>query len=903
MVDGKNTSNDSEEEKDSSFEANAGSSDISNDSIIPVSGMYKNYFLDYASYVILERAVPLQEDGLKPVQRRILHSMYELEDGRYNKVANVIGNTMKYHPHGDASIGDAMVQIGQKDLLIDMQGNWGNTFTGDYAAAPRYIEARLSKFALEVVYNPKTTNWQLSYDGRNKEPLALPVKFPLLLAQGAEGIAVGLACKILPHNFNELIDASIAFLKKQSFRLVPDFHTGGMADFTNYNSGLRGGKVRVRAKIEQLDKKTLIIKDIPFGCTTSSLIDSILKANDNGKIKIRKIEDNTAEFVEIVVHLQAGFSPDQMMDALYAFTDCEVSISPNLCVIENDTPIFIAVEEVLKKNTLQTVQLLTNELNIHKGEIEEQWHFASLERIFIEKRVYRDIEECETWEEIIQTIHTKLKPHTKKLVRAVTDEDVAKLTEIRIKRISKFDSNKANDLILNLEKELEEVKGNLSTITEYAINYFKNLKKKYGAGRERKTEIRVFDTIERSKVAVANVKLYVDKTEGFIGTGLKKTESEFVSDCSDIDDIIVIREDGKMIITKVSAKTFVGKGILHVAVWNKVDTRTTYNLIYRDGSGGSSMIKRFQVTGVTRDKEYDLTKGKKGSEVLYLSVNPNGEAETVSIQLKPIQKVKKLKFDADFSAIGIKGRGAAGNILSKYPIKKVEQKEKGLSTLGALKVWFDDTVQKLNTEERGELLGDFNPDDKIISIYQGGYYRITGFDATTHFDAELIALEKWKPNKPISSIYFDGEKKLFFVKRFLAEESDKKVFFISETEGSYLEMMSLDWIPMVELVFKGTKKEPETLNLAEFIAVKGLKAQGNRLSQSDVKMVKILEPLQPNLEDLIQMDESVASTEEPISPAEIPSDSSQGSIPIAKKPIVKKSTEDDGTQGQIAFDL
>lgn len=892
-----------DDERDETFPDHESGSDISNDSIIPVSGMYKNYFLDYASYVILERAVPLQEDGLKPVQRRILHSMYELEDGRYNKVANVIGNTMKYHPHGDASIGDAMVQLGQKDLLIDTQGNWGNIYTGDYAAAPRYIEARLSKFALDVVYNPKTTNWQLSYDGRNKEPLALPVKFPLLLAQGAEGIAVGLACKILPHNFNELIDASIACLRKQSFKLMPDFPTGGMADVSNYNSGLRGGRVRVRARIEQIDKKMLVIREIPFGCTTSSLIDSVLKANDNGKIKIRKIEDNTAEHVEINIHLQPGYSPDQMIDALYAFTDCEVSISPNVCVIENDTPVFTAVEDILKKNTHQTVQLLTQELSIRKSELQEQWHFASLERIFIEKRIYRDIEDCETWEDILKTIHTKLKPHVKKLIRSVTDEDVTRLTEIKIKRISKFDSNKANDEIKRLEAELEEVEKNLSSITEYTINYFKNLKKKYGVGRERKTEMRVFDTIERSKVAVANVKLYVDKNEGFIGTGLKRTESEFVCDCSDIDDIIVLRDDGKMIVTKAAAKTFVGKGILHVAVWNKLDTRTTYNMIYRDGPNGSAMVKRFQVTGITRDKEYDLTKGKKGSQVLYLSVNPNGEAEIVTIQLKPVQKVKKLKFECDFSAVIIKGRGAAGNILTKYPVKRVEQKEKGLSTLGALKVWFDDTVQKLNTEERGTFLGEFNADDKIISIYQTGYYRLTGFDTSTHFDADLVAIEKWKPNAPISCVYWDQEKKLFFVKRFLAEDSDKKVYFISETEGSYLEIVSLDWIPMAEVIFKGTKREPETINLAEFIAVKGLKAQGNRLSAYDVKGVKMLEPLQPNLGDLVTMDESTAEPIEslPKTPEKSAKPKKESSATQKKKSLIKAIEEI--RQKQIELDL
>ncbi len=851
-------SNNEEEEKDEEF-LNASASDGSEgDKIIPVSGMYNEYFLDYASYVILERAVPMVNDGFKPVQRRILHSMRELEDGRYNKVANVIGNTMKYHPHGDASIGDAMVQLGQKDLLIDMQGNWGNIFTGDRSAAPRYIEARLSKFALDVVFNPKTTNWQLSYDGRNREPLNLPVKFPLLLAQGAEGIAVGLACKILPHNFNELIDCSIKHLKGKKFTLLPDFLTGGTADFSAYNNGLRGGKIRVRAKIDALDKKTLVITEIPFNTTTSSLIDSILKANTKGKIKIKKIEDNTAENVEILVHLNAGLSPDKMIDALYAFTDCEISISPNACIIENDKPHFIGVEDILRKNTENTRNLLQLELEIRKNELENSWHAASLEKIFIENRIYRDIEECETWDEIIETIHKGLKPHIKHLIKPVTDEDVERLVEIKIKRISKFDSFKADNYIKGLEEELEVVKGNLADIINFSIKFYEDIKKKYGKGRDRKTEIRSFGTIERTNVAVANTKLYVDRSEGFIGMGLKKSESEFVCDCSDIDDVIIIRKDGVMQITKIANKTFVGKNIIHVAVWKKGDKRTTYNLIYKDGESKKAYAKRFQVTSITRDKEYALTKGAKGSEVLYLSVNPNGEAEVVSILLKPIAKVRKLKFEQDFGELAIKGRGAAGNTVTKYPVKKIEQKEKGLSTLGALKLWFDDSVMRLNKQERGDYLGEFGAEDKILTINQSGNYRLVGLDVSTHFDDDLIHIEKWKPNKPISCIYWDGEKEQFNVKRFLAEDSDKKVSFITEHEKSYLEFASTDWIPMVELEFKkekGKERESETINVAEFISVKGLKAIGNRLTTNKVKSINRLEPLQPNLGELVEMKE------------------------------------------------
>jgi len=638
------------------------------ETIKKISGMYEDWFLDYASYVILERAIPSIFDGFKPVQRRIMHSMRELEDGRYNKVANIVGNTMKYHPHGDAAITDAMVQIGQKDLLIDTQGNWGNILTGDGAAAARYIEARLTPFALEVVFNPKTTEWLPSYDGRNKEPDNLPVKFPLLLTQGVEGIAVGLSTKILPHNFNELIDASIAYLKGRSFKLYPDFLTGGLIDVSDYNDGQRGGKVRVRAKIQQEDKLTLKITEIPFGTTTGGLIDSIIKANDKGKIKIKKIEDNTSENVEVLVHLAPGVSPDKMIDALYAFTDCEISISPNACVINVDKPEFLNVSQILKHNTDHTVDLLKRELEIELNELQEQWHFSSLERIFIENRIYHDIEEEETWEGVIRAIDEGLKPFTKHLLREVTEEDIVRLTEIRIKRISKFDLDKAQQYIESLEGKIEQVKHHLENLIDYAIDYHKKLKEKYGKGRERKTEIRIFDNIDATKVAVANVRFYVDKTEGFIGTSLKK--DEFLFECSDIDDIIVFRNDGSMMVTKVDAKTFVGKGILHVAVWNKNDNRTIYNLIYRDGKNGPSYMKRFAVTGITRDKEYDLTNGNKGSEVLYFSANPNGEAEIVQVLLKPSQRLKKLKIDVDFSELAVKGRNSKGNLVTKYPVKK-----------------------------------------------------------------------------------------------------------------------------------------------------------------------------------------------------------------------------------------
>jgi len=813
--------------------------------ITKVTGMYKDWFLDYASYVILERAVPAIEDGLKPVQRRILHSMKDLDDGRYNKVANIVGHTMQYHPHGDASIADAMVQVGQRDLLIDMQGNWGNILTGDRAAASRYIEARLSKFALDVVYNPKVTEWQLSYDGRKKEPINLPVKFPLLLAQGAEGIAVGLSTKILPHNFIELIDASIKHLQGKRFTIVPDFPTSGIADFTNYNDGNRGGKVRVRAKISQLDKNTLIINEIPFSTTTTSLIDSILKANDKGKIKIKKIEDNTAAEVEILVHLPSGISPDKTIDALYAFTNCEVSISPLGCVIEDNKPNFIGVSEILRRSTDNTVELLKRELEIQLGELQEQWHFASLERIFIENRIYRDIEEVETWEGVIEAIDKGLQPHIKHLKRAVTEEDIVRLTEIRIKRISKFDIDKAQQKIEALEEDIAQVQHHLEHLIDYAIDYFKRLKTTYGKGRERKTEIKIFDDIEATKVVIRNTKLYVNREEGFIGTSLRR--DEYVGDCSDIDDIICFTQEGKMMVTKVGTKTFIGKNIIHVAIFKKKDKRTIYNMIYQDGRGGASYVKRFAVTAVTRDKEYDLTQGKKGSKVSYFSANPNGEAEIVTIFLRQAGSIKKLKFDVDFSDLLIKGRGVKGNLVTKYNIKRIELKEQGVSTLKPRKIWFDDTVQRLNVDGRGELIGEFRGEDRLLVITQKGIIKTLIPEMTLHFDADMIVLEQWKPRKPISAIYWDGEKERYYVKRFVIENADKEEHFISDHPKSFLEVVSTDHKPVAELVFnklRGKDQRPnETINLEEFIAIKGIKAQGNQLTSHKVKQINLLDPL------------------------------------------------------------
>jgi topoisomerase-4 subunit A len=835
----------------------------SQDTITKVTGMYKNWFLDYASYVILERAVPAIRDGFKPVQRRILHSMKDLDDGRYNKVANIVGHTMQYHPHGDASIADAMVQIGQKELLIDMQGNWGNILTGDRAAASRYIEARLSKFALEVVFNPKTTKWQASYDGRRKEPVDLPVKFPMLLAQGAEGIAVGLSTKILPHNFNELIDASIKHLKGKKFTLLPDFLTGGIADVSNYNDGKRGGRIRVRAKISQLDKSTLVITEIPFGTTTTSLIDSILKANDKGKIKIKRIEDNTSANVEIVIHLPNGISPDKTMDALFAFTNCENSISPLCCVIEENKPVFIGVSDILKISTDHTVNLLKRELEIQLNELEEQWHFASLERIFIEERIYRDIEEESTWKGVLSAIDNGLKPHIKHLKRAISEEDIIRLTEIKIKKISKFDIDKAKQLIESLEDKITEVKHHLANIIDFAIDYFKSLKSKYGKGKERKTELKLFEDIVATKVVMRNSKLYVNREEGFVGTSLKK--DEYVADCADIDDIIIFRKDGTMLVTKVGSKIFVGKDIIHVAVFKKNDKRTVYNMIYRDGRSGPSYIKRFNVTSVTRDKEYNLTMGTKASIVHYFTANPNGEAETVTIYLRAIAGIKKLKWDIDFANLAIKGRGVKGNRVTKHAIKKIELKAEGVSTLKPRKIWFDDVTERLNVDGRGELLGEFKGEDRLLIINQKGIVKTIKPELTTHFDSDMIVLEKWIPEKPISAIYFDGEKEKYFVKRFMIDNPNKEELFISEHPKSQLQIVATDFRPMAEIIFSKRSLENETLNFEEFIAVKGIKALGNQLTTDKIKQVNLLEPLPyeaPIVEEVEVTDEEVIDNSE-----------------------------------------
>ena len=813
--------------------------------IVHVSGMYEDWFLDYASYVILERAVPHIYDGFKPVQRRILHSLKELDDGRYHKVANVIGHTMKYHPHGDASIGDAMVQLGQKNLLLDMQGNWGNTATGDRAAAPRYIEVRLTPFALDVAFNKKITSWNSSYDGRGREPETLPVKFPLLLAHGVEGIAVGLSTKILPHNFNELIDASVKVLKGIKPRIFPDFSSGGMADFSNYNDGKRGGKIRVRAKIKAIDKSTLHITELPFTTNTSSLINSIIKANDKGKIKIKRIEDNTAEEVEIAIYLPSGISPDKTIDALYRFTDCELSISPLACVIDNNKPVFIGVSEILQKSTNHTVDLLTQELEVTLKELKDKWHFSSLERIFIENRIYHAIEELESWEEIISTIHHEIKPFCNNLIREVTDDDVERLTEIKIKRITKFDLDKAINDILILEKKIKEVEYNLDNIIQYAINYFKDLKKKYGINKERKTEIKEFESIDATKVVVANKKLYFNKEEGFIGTAMRK--DEYVCECSDIDDIIVFKQDGSMKVVKVDSKVFVGKGIIHAAVFKKKDTRTIYNMIYSDGKSGYSMMKRFNVSSITRNKDYYLTKSEKGSKVIYFTANPNGEAETVTVHLRKLQKLKILKFDYDFAQLAIKGKGSVGNILTKNKVKKIELKSEGVSTLSARKIWFDPNVRRLNTEERGNLLGDFAANDKILTINDDGSLELKSFDISTHFDDNMIIIEKHNPKKPISAVYFDGNKENFFVKRFLIENLSQKFTFISDHKKSFLEKVSTDWRPQIEVLYKkekGKERKKDIIDLENFIAIKGPKSIGNRLSSNKINSVNLLDPLE-----------------------------------------------------------
>ncbi|MEX0882199.1 MAG: DNA gyrase/topoisomerase IV subunit A [Cyclobacteriaceae bacterium] len=809
---------------------------------IPVTGMYKDWFLDYASYVILERAVPAIEDGLKPVQRRIMHAMKEMDDGRFNKVANIIGQSMQYHPHGDASIGDAIVNLGQKDLLIETQGNWGDVRTGDGAAAARYIEARLSKFALEVVFNAQTTEWQLSYDGRKKEPVTLPVKFPLLLAQGVEGIAVGLSTKILPHNFCELIEGSIEILNGNRPLILPDFATGGQADFSEYNEGLRGGRVKVRAKIEEEDNKTLLIKDIPYGTTTNSVIESIIRANDKGKIKIKKVVDNTAKEVEIQVQLAPGQSPDMTIDALYAFTDCEVSISPNACVIIEEKPIFISVNDILEYNTRQTRALLKRELEIRKGELMEKLLFSSLEKIFIENRIYRDIEECETWEAVIETIDKGLEPFKPEFYREITRDDIIRLTEIKIKRISKFDTFKADELMRKLQDELKEVNHHLRNLTDYAIKYYKDLLSKYGKGRERKTEIREFDSIAANVVAANNAKLYVNKTDGFIGYGLKK--DEFVCDCSDLDDIIVFRRDGVCVVSKIQDKVFVGKDIIHVAVYRKGDERMVYNLIYLDGASGKSMVKRFQVLSVTRDREYVLTKGTKGSKVLYFTANANGEAEIVTVFLTAGAKARIKVFDFDFSDLEIKGRGAQGNTMTKYPVRKIQLKMEGVSTLGGLDIYYDPSVGRLNTDERGKLIGNFLGDDRIIVFLKDGNYELTNFELTNRYDqANLLSIEKFDPKKVISAIYYDGCSKNHYVKRFLIETStlNKKFNFISDHKQSKLLLVSTEQQPQVKVkVKKGKETEEVVYDMDMMIDVKGWRAVGNKVSNHPIQEIELI---------------------------------------------------------------
>jgi topoisomerase-4 subunit A len=856
--------------------------------VTSLDGLYENWFLDYASYVILDRAVPHINDGLKPVQRRILHSLKEMDDGRFNKAANVIGNTMKYHPHGDASIGDAMVQIGQKNLLIDCQGNWGDPVTGDSAAAPRYIEARLSKFALDVVFNADTTVWQASYDGRNKEPITLPVKFPLLLAQGAEGIAVGLATKILPHNFIELIDASIAVLKGERPNLLPDFPTGGMADASAYNEGQRGGKVRVRAKIMERDKKTLAITEIPFTTTTGGLIDSVISANDKGKIKIKKIEDNTAQNVEIIIHLAPGISPDVTIDALYAFTDCEVSISPNTCVIQSDKPRFMSVNDMLTESTFFTKELLKQELDIRLKELMEKIFFSSLLKIFIQEGMYKnpDYETSGNFETVLEVLNRLFEPFFPLFYRVILPEDYKKLIDKPMSSITRFDVKKADEQMKTLENEIKEVKHHLKHLTDYTIAWFNKLKEKYGKDRHRKTELRTFDKVEAAQVALANIKLYVNRVDGFVGSGLKKDEQvEYVGDCSDIDEIIVFRSDGRCLITKVQDKVFVGKDIIHVAVFKKNDERTVYNMIYKDGESGIAYIKRFSVVGVTRDKEYDLTKGTKGTKVLYFTANSNGEAEIVNVQLKPHSKLKKLQFDEDFAMIAIKGRGSMGNIITKYPVKKIMLKSKGISTLAGRKIWYDDILKRLNADSRGKYLGEFDGDDRILNVLSNGVYELTNFDLNNHFDDKMILIEKYDPKKVYSVIHLDGKSKNYMVKRFIFENIaiGKQISIISDEPGSKLVYIAKanQLVKIVQL--RGKEQTPETIevNLADLIDVKGMKAMGNRLSQLPIKSVELIatddvveepeeEVAEPELDEAAVTEEETTTAADEIEPADSP---------------------------------
>ena len=840
--------------------------------VIPLTGLIDNWFIDYASSVILDRAVPEINDGFKPVQRRILHSMKELEDGRYNKVANIVGNTMKYHPHGDASIGDALVNLGQKDLLIDTQGNWGNVLTGDPAAAPRYIEARLSKFALDVVYNPKTTEWKFSYDGRNKEPVTLPVKFPLLLAQGAMGIAVGLKCEILPHNFNELIDASIAYLRDEPFELYPDFRTGGMIDVRSYNDGERGCKVQVRAKITQLDKKTLVITEIPYGTTTGSLIESITKAGEKGQIKIRRVDDNTSRNAEIVIHLASGVSPDQTIDALYAFTQCQMSLnSLCTCVIRNEHPEFTTISAILKESTDRTLDLLSWELKIKLDELERDWHLISLEKIFFEKRIYKILEkDADSWDEQVAEIERAFDPYRQMLKAEITRDDVLRLCEKPVRKISKFDIKKAEEQILDIESQIEKVKYDLDHIVDYTINFYTEIKRKHGKGRERRTEIRNFDNISAVAVAANNEKLYVNKEESFICTsaGLKKEQNKdaytFVSDCSDLDDIIVFRENGTFMVTKLQPKCFVGpEKIIHADVFHKNDDRTVYNMVYRSGKAGSPYyVKRFSVKGITHDKDYDLTKGEPGSKVVYFSANPNGEAEVIKVMLRPQPKLKKTSFEYNFADLAIKGRASQGNRLTLHPINKIVKRDEGVSTLAAREIWYDDTVKRLNADKRGTLIGEFSGDDKILQIFSNGEFRLTGYDLSTHFDDDMVQIMKYDTSVIYSVIYIEGETKLMYIKRFDIDDEtplNRRISFIGENENAQFLIMNMDKLPRLLLSFNdsasGKQYEDEELNVAEYIGVKSYKAKGKRLSTRDVASYTFLEPFEPEEEELEEVEE------------------------------------------------
>ena len=866
--------------------------------ITRLTGMYEDYFIDYASYVILERAVPHIIDGLKPVQRRIMHAMKRIDDGRFNKVANIIGNTMQYHPHGDASIGDALVSIGQKELLVDTQGNWGNIFTGDGAAASRYIESRLSPFANEVLFNAKTTEWKLSYDGRNKEPVTLPVKFPLLLALGAEGIAVGLSSKILPHNFIELIDASIKYLQGKAFELYPDFPTGGLAEVSRYNDGLRGGAIRVRAKIEKLDNKTLVIKDLPYGKNTGSLIDTIIKASEKGKIKIKRIDDNTAENVEILVHLGSNVSSDKTIDALYAFTDCEISISPNCCVIEDDKPRFVGVSEILKVNADHTKELLRQELEIRLRELQEDWHLSSLEKIFIEKRIYRDIEESETWEAVIEAIDKGLEPYKKLFMREVTREDIIKLTEIKIKRISKYDVKRADEHIKSLEEEMEVVKNHLNNLVSYTIDYFKQIKKKYSKGRERRTELRNFASIEASKVVVANQKLYMNAKDGFIGTGLKK--DDYVCDCSDIDDIIVFLKNGTYTISKVADKQFVGKDIIHAAVFKRNDQRTIFNVVYFDGNSGNVMVKRAPVTGITRDKQYNIGKEHTHTKVLYFSANPNGEGEVIKVYLRPRPRLKNPIFEFDFAQLAIKGRGTLGNILTKFSVQKIVMKEKGVSTLGGRKIWFDEDVMRLNVDARGTFLGEFSGEDKLLVITKSGNFRTSNFDLSNHFEDDLSIIEKYREGKIWSAAYYDAEQEYYYLKRFLIEPGAKETRFIGEHPESRLIRITEVEYPRLELKFGGKNKDrnSEIIEVADFIGIKSHKARGKRLSNYEVKVIEELLPENLPVEDESKLKDGPVPAPGPVSAPKVKKGKTGKADPVKADPV--KAASDKATSDKAA---